>query len=81
MPESLTSPKTDFDVVVIGGGVMEQPQLFPMVHENVRQMLNNYVRAKEIMKDIENYIVPPKLGKQAGVLGAIALAIHAHRSV
>ena len=66
--------------LILGGGVMEQPQLFPKVRENVVQMLNGYIRAKEIMKDIDNYIVPPKLGKQAGVLGAIALAINAHRS-
>ena len=67
--------------LILGGGIMEQPQLLPMIRTNVLQLLNNYVRAKEIMKDIENYIVLPKLGKQAGVLGAIALAIHAHRSV
>jgi fructokinase len=67
--------------LILGGGVMEQPQLFGLVRQNVQQMLNNYVRAKEIIKDIDNYIVPPKLGKQAGVLGAIALAIHAHRSL
>jgi hypothetical protein len=33
------------------------------------------------MKDNPHYIVPPKLGKQAGVLGAIALAIQAHKTV
>ena len=60
---------------------MEQPQLFPLVRQNVQEMLNDYIRAREIMKDIENYIVSPKLGKQAGVLGAIALAIHAHKSM
>ena len=67
--------------VILGGGVMERPQLFPLVRLNIQQLLNEYVRAKEIMKDIENYIVPPRLGKQAGVLGAIALAIHAHKSM
>ena len=67
--------------LILGGGVMGQPQLFAMVRQNVQQLLNDYVRAKEIIKDIDNYIVPPKLGKQAGVLGAIALAIHAHRSI
>ena len=63
--------------VIIGGGVMEQTQLFPMVRENVRQLLNNYIQANEILQDIDHYIVPPALGKQAGVLGAIALAIEA----
>ena len=67
--------------LILGGGVMEQPHLFGLVRQNVQQMLNEYIRAKEILKDIDNYIVPPKLGKQAGVLGAIALAIHAHRTI
>jgi fructokinase len=60
--------------VIIGGGVMEQKQMFPMLRYRVRQSLNNYIQAKEILEDIEHYIVPPKLGKQAGILGAIALA-------
>ena len=67
--------------VILGGGIMEQSQLLPMVRNDVQQLLNSYVRAKEIMKDIDNYIVPPKLGSQAGVLGAIALAIQAHRTL
>ena len=67
--------------VILGGGVMERPQLFPLVRLNVQQLLNSYVHVKEIEKDIENFIVPPKLGKQAGVLGAIALATQAHKSM
>lgn len=67
--------------VILGGGVMERPQLFALVRLNVQQLLNGYIHTKEIEKDIENYIVPPKLGKQAGVLGAIALAIHSHKSL
>jgi fructokinase len=67
--------------LILGGGIMEQSQLLPMVRANVKQLLNSYVRAKEIMKDIDNYIVPPKLGKQAGVLGAIALAIQVHKTI
>lgn len=67
--------------VILGGGIMEQPQIFPVLRENVRQLLNGYIQAKEILKDIESYIVAPKLGKQSGVLGAIALAIQAHKGV
>jgi fructokinase len=44
-------------------------------------LLNGYIHTKAIEKDINNYIVPPKLGKQAGVLGAIALAIQAHKII
>jgi fructokinase len=60
--------------IIIGGGVMAQPQLFPMVRANVRELLNGYVQAPEILDCIGDYIVPPALGNRAGVLGAIALA-------
>lgn len=60
--------------IILGGGVMEQRQLFPMVRAGVQELLNEYVQAKEILEEIEAYIVPPGLGAQAGVLGAIALA-------
>lgn len=59
--------------IIIGGGVMEQPQLFPMLRRRVQEYLNGYVQAPAILDEIDSYIVPPGLGKQAGVLGAIAL--------
>jgi fructokinase len=37
-------------------------------------LLNNYVRAPQILEGIDNYIVPPWLAGHAGVLGALALA-------
>ena len=60
--------------VILGGGVMEQPHLLPIVQRQTRELLNGYVRAPEILEDIEHYLVAPGLNKQAGVLGAIALA-------
>ncbi len=60
--------------VIIGGGVMQQPQLLPLVQRKTQESLNGYVRAPEITERIETFIVPPALGKRAGVLGAIALA-------
>jgi fructokinase len=60
--------------IILGGGVMAQPQLFPLARAEVQRLLNEYVQAPEILTDIDNYIVPPALGSQAGVLGAIALA-------
>lgn len=60
--------------IILGGGVMEQAQLFPMIRRKVQQMLNGYIQSPEILERIDNYIVPPGLGKRAGVLGAIALA-------
>jgi fructokinase len=61
--------------VILGGGIMEQNQLFPMIRKNIQKMLNGYIQANDILKEIDSYIVPPGLGNQAGVMGAIALAI------
>lgn len=60
--------------IILGGGVMEQPQLFPLVRRKVQAYLNGYVQSPAILRDIENYIVPPALGNRAGVLGAFAQA-------
>jgi len=60
--------------IVLGGGVMKQKQLLPMIHERVKSLLNNYIQAPEITDNIEKYIVTPELGDNAGVLGSIALA-------
>lgn len=60
--------------IILGGGVMEQPQLFTMVRRKLQQLLNGYIQSPKILERIDDYIVPPGLGKRAGVLGAIALA-------
>jgi fructokinase len=60
--------------IILGGGVMSQPHLFPLVRQRVQALLNGYVQSPAIIADIDSYIVPPGLGNQAGVLGAIALA-------
>lgn len=60
--------------IIIGGGVMEAPGLFPVVRQKVQALLNGYVQVPQILEQIDEYIVPPGLGNKAGVLGAIALA-------
>ena len=60
--------------IILGGGVMQQAQLFPMVQMKVQLMLNGYIHAPAILEAIDQFIVPPRLGQRAGVLGAIALA-------
>ncbi len=60
--------------IVLGGGVMGQAQLFPLIREKVRAKLAGYVASPAISEGINDYIVPPGLGKRSGVLGAIALA-------
>ncbi len=60
--------------IVLGGGVMEQRQLFSLIRGRVGDLLNGYLPLPAIRERIDEYIVPPALGKQAGVLGALALA-------
>ena len=62
--------------IILGGGVMKQIQLFPLIRKNVKELLNNYVQTKEILENIDNYIVAPGLGDNAGLLGSIALAMN-----
>jgi fructokinase len=61
--------------IVVGGGVMQHQGLFLLVRRKVQQFLNGYVQSPQIVESIDQYIVPPALGNQSGVLGAIALAI------
>ncbi len=60
--------------IIIGGGVMEQEQIFPLLRQKVQTLLNGYVQSPQILDEIDSYIVQPGLGNQAGVLGAMALA-------
>lgn len=65
--------------VILGGGVMNQRQLFPMIRARVQEILNGYIPTYQILDEIDKYIVPPALGERAGILGAIALAATALR--
>jgi fructokinase len=60
--------------IILGGGVMQQSQLFPIIRQGVQKYLNGYVRSSRILDEIDTFIVSPGLGAQSGVLGAIALA-------
>jgi len=61
--------------IILGGGVMEQPQLFPLLRKKTKEYLNGYVQSPALLDEINNYIVPPGLGNKAGVLGAFALGM------
>ncbi len=65
--------------IIIGGGVMAQAQMFPLVRRKVQTLVNGYVQSPAILDRIDSYIVPPGLGNMAGVLGAIALAQEASK--
>ena len=61
--------------IILGGGVMQQTHIFPLVHSRVKALLNQYVHSPAITENIQDYIVPPQLGSRSGVLGGLALAL------
>lgn len=66
--------------IIMGGGVMSQALLFPLVRKKVLLLLNNYLKSPQIVDHIDQFIVPPGLGSYSGVLGALALAEYAASS-
>ncbi len=63
--------------VIIGGGVMNQDFLLPLIQKKVQTLLNGYINHPMILENIENYIVKPGLNTHSGICGSIALAIDA----
>lgn len=61
--------------IVIGGGVMSGGDLYPQIRNRVGQLLNGYLDVSEITEHLDSFIVPPGLGGDAGLLGAIAMAM------
>ncbi len=62
------------EIIILGGGVMKNTFLFPMIRSGVKEILNNYVRKEEITVPEDGYIVAPGLKTFSGLLGAVALA-------
>lgn len=63
--------------IILGGSVMQQEQLFPLIRANVQELLNGYISIPAITDNISNYIVPASFGNNTGILGALALAKNA----
>jgi fructokinase len=63
--------------IVMGGGVMTQPHLLPLVRQELKALLRGYVQARELRGDLDGYVVPPALGHRSGVIGALVLAARA----
>src|SRR5579885_1126164 len=60
--------------IIMGGGVMQQQHLFPLIRNELSCLLNGYIRSQEILEGVSTYVVPPQLGSRSGVLGALVLA-------
>jgi fructokinase len=66
----LLSPKR----IILGGGVMQQEFLFPLIRSEVKRLMNGYIQHRTVLEDIDSFIVAPGLGSRSGVVGSAALA-------
>ena len=62
--------------IVLGGGVMDRKELFPLIRDDLKKLLGGYINSERIT-DIDNYIVPSSLGGNEGVMGCMKLAYDA----
>jgi len=58
------------DCIIFGGGVMHQKQLFPLIREKFKNILNDYIT----LPPLDEYIIPTGLGNESGILGSLLLA-------
>ncbi len=65
------------EMIVLGGGVMQQAFLFPMIREKTLELLGGYVAHDKVLHHLDEMIVPPGLGVGSGVTGALILAARA----
>jgi fructokinase len=63
--------------IIMGGGVMNQSRLFPLIHQRMQHWLAGYIDRAELLQHTDRYVAPPALGARAGVLGALSLALSA----
>lgn len=62
----ILSPKK----IILGGGVMNQTQVFTSIYKYLPELLKDYVALPEL----SSYIVSPGLGDRAGITGSLLLA-------
>jgi fructokinase len=61
--------------IILGGGVMNQVQMFPMIRTRTHDLLGGYINSPAILSsEIEDFIVPAELGDDAGIIGALEMA-------
>jgi fructokinase len=59
--------------IILGGGVMSQEHILPLIRGRLMQVMNNYLRVPELGRNLDDFIVAPGLGARSGLLGAFAL--------
>ena len=60
--------------IILGGGVMHQTQLLPMIRSRFARLINGYLTTKEL-DHLDSFIVGQSLDDKQGILGALKLAM------
>lgn len=60
--------------IVLGGGVMKQERLFPLIRNRTADLLGGYVQGARDAAAMERLIVPPACHEPSGLVGAFLLA-------
>ena len=66
----MLSPKR----IVLGGGVMHQPNLIERTRKKTLEKLGGYIAHTAVTQGIDTFIVRPGLGDNAGAVGSLLLA-------
>jgi fructokinase len=64
--------------IVIGGGVMQRPGLIDLLRTKLGEQLSGYATSDIRDGRLDDYVVAPEFGQDAGLIGAIALAMEAY---
>jgi fructokinase len=57
--------------IILGGGVMSQEHILPLIRGQLHKLNNGYLRVPELGRNLDDFIVGPGLGARSGLLGAL----------
>lgn len=60
--------------IILGGGVMHQAHMMPLVRQELLKQMNGYIQTNELA-DIDHYVVLPSLNDNQGIMGALKLGL------
>ncbi len=63
--------------ILLGGGVMQRPGLLGLVRVKLAEQLAGYATSPIRTGTLDDYVVAPRFGQDAGLIGAVALAMRA----
>jgi len=60
--------------IILGGGVMKQKQLFPLIRSKFEHIMNGY-SCMEALNDLDSFITEPEMDGFSGEAGALSMAL------